>query len=326
LGNPGGSSVWYSWSAPASGRVTLSTNNIPPYLPPSWTGVGVIITTITWPSTCGSEIDQNPPPTFYPVFAAYTGTNLSSLVLASNCLPMNLDAYPNAVEFDAIKGQMYQIAFDGNMGTTGTAPLFLALTTPASNDNFKNRIKLHGINVAATGFNAGATHEAGEPYVAGSYGKSVWWSWTAPVSGTVSIDLGGSDHSFPIGVFVGTSLANLNFIAAGSGSVSFDAVQGRTYQLAVNDASGLTGAIKLKLQAPVVGLPLARTPVRSGNVALLSFTAASRQIVLLQSSNDGSTWKNVRTAMARQTTVNFLAKPAPTNHGPYYRAIVVDYR
>jgi hypothetical protein len=334
LGNPGGSSVWYSWKAPTSGRITLSINNIAPYLPPSWSGyygVGVYGLWQTfgyWPSTptCGSEIDQNPPPPFYPVFAAYTGTNLSSLVLASNCLPMNVDAYPNAVEFDAIKGQTYQVAFDGNMGTTGTIPLFLAVTTPASNDNFKNRIKLHGINVAATGFNAGATHETGEPFVSGSYGKSVWWSWTAPVSGTVAIDLTGSDHSFPVGVFVRTSVANLNPIAAGSGGVSFDAVQGQTYQLAVNDASGLTGAIKLKLQAPVVGLPLARTLVRSGNVALLSFTVSPHQVILLQSSNDGSTWKDVSTAMTRQATINFLARPAPTDNGPYYRAIVVDYQ
>ena len=325
LGNSGGSSVWYSWTASASGRVALSTNNIPPYLPPSSSGDGYGVIVITGP-TCGNEIDQNPPPPFYPVFAAYTGTNLSSLVLASNCLPMNLEAYPNAVEFDAIKGQTYQLAFDGNLGTTGTIPLFLALTQPASNDNFKHRIELHGINVAATGFNAGATREAGEPYVAGSTGKSVWWSWTAPVGGTVSIDLGGSDHSFPVGVFVGTSVANLNLIAAGSGSVSFGAVQGQTYQLAVNDASGLTGAIRLKLQAPVVGLPLARTLVRSGNVALLSFMAAPRQVILLQSSNDGSTWKDVRTTISRQTTVNFLARPAPTDNGPYYRAIVVDYQ
>jgi hypothetical protein len=138
--------------------------------------------------------------------------------------------------------------------------------------------------------------------------------------------LGGSDHSFPVGVFAGTRVTALNLIATGSGSVSFDAVQGQTYQLSVNDASGLTGAIKLKLQAPVVGLPLARMLVRSANSALLSFTGSPHQVVLLQSSNDGSTWKDVSTAMTRQPTVNFLAKPAPTDNGPYYRAIVVDYR
>ena len=331
FGNPGGSSVWYSWKAPASGRVTLSTNNMAPYLPPAWSGgnYGAIgdeasLSLFTLP-TCGKEIDQDPPPVFYPVLAAYTGTNVSSLV-AANALPVSLDAYPHAIEFDVRKGQTYQIAFDGNLGTTGTMPLFLALTRAASNDNFRNRIRTHGINVAATGYNAGATPETGEPLVAGSVGKSVWWSWTAPVSGPVAVDLGGSDYSFPVGVFAGTRVNDLNLIADGAGSVSFDAVQGQTYKLAVNDAAGLTGAIKLQLQAPVIELPLAYTRVRAGNVALLSYTASPRQIVLLQSSADGATWKNVRTALTRQTTVNFLVRPAPTASGPYYRAIVVDYQ
>ena len=113
---------------------------------------------IGWPGppTCGNEIDQNPPPIFYPVFAAYTGTAVNSLTSA-NCLPVSLDSFPYAVEFDAVKGQTYQIAFDGNMGTIGDIPLYLALTKPASNDNFENRIKLHGIYVAATATMPGAT-------------------------------------------------------------------------------------------------------------------------------------------------------------------------
>ncbi len=345
-GNIGGSSVWYSWQAPASGRVTFSTNGVPPYLPPSWYGdysFGLIITLVEnngvgaqtmwnfYAPTCGAEIDQTPPPPpFYPLLAAYTGTNVSSLVSA-NALPFLQDAYPHAIEFDVVKGQTYQLAFDGNLGTTGTIPLFQALTTPSSNDQFKNRIRMRGINITATGFNAGATHEAGEPSVAGSIGKSVWWSWTAPASGPVSIDLGGSEHSFPVGVFSGSSVTHLNWIATGSGSFAFNALQGQTYDLAVNDASGLTGAIKLKLQAPVIQLPLERIRVRpdkatSGKVALLSFSASPRQIVLLLSSNDGSTWKNIRMALARQTTVDFLVRAVPTSSGPFYRAIVVDYQ
>jgi hypothetical protein len=103
LGNPGGSSVWYSWTAPASGRVTLSTNDVPAYAPPSsGPGDGLIITPIG-PPTCGNEIDQNPPPVFYPIFAAYKGTAVDALTPADNLL-MALDAYPNAVAFDAVKG------------------------------------------------------------------------------------------------------------------------------------------------------------------------------------------------------------------------------
>jgi hypothetical protein len=123
LGNPGGSSIWYSWTAPASGRVTLSANEVPAYSPPSSSGGGyggVTIITGFGPPTCGNLIDQNPPQVFYPVFAAYTGTAVD-LLTPANCLPLSLDAFPNAVEFDAVKGQTYQIAFDGNMERLATS-------------------------------------------------------------------------------------------------------------------------------------------------------------------------------------------------------------
>jgi hypothetical protein len=251
-GNPGGSSVWYSWTAPATGRVTLSTNEIPLYAPPSWGDIGVIITSVNWPPNCGDAVDQNPPPQFYPLFGVYTGAKVSSLVSA-DCLPMGLDAYPNAIEFDAVKGQTYKIAFDGNLGTTADIRLFLSLTKPAWNDYFGIRVRLNGANIAATGYNAGATHAPGEPVLPGSSGKNSWWAWTAPVSGVVSIDLAGSDYSFPVGVFTGTTMSHLNLIAANSGAVSFEAVQGHIYQIAVGDMAGLTGAIKFSLHVLAQG-------------------------------------------------------------------------
>ena len=188
---------------------------------------------------------------FSPLFAAYTGTAVDALTPADNLL-MSLAAYPDGVEFDATKGVNYKIAFDGNMGTTGDIPLFLELTTPAANDNFNHRIRLHGVSVVATGYNAGADYQNGATSLAGSSGKTAWWTWTAPVSGTVSLDLTGSDYSFPLGVFTGSSLSNLNPIAEGAGGLSFNAIQGQTYQIAVSDDGGLTGNISLTLLAPML--------------------------------------------------------------------------
>jgi hypothetical protein len=326
LGNPGGSSVWYTWTAPASGRVSLATNDIPPYLPPTSTdggSYGLTITTIIGgpaAPTCGSEIDENPLPQYSPLLAAYTGNAVNALS-AANCQLMEVSAYPNAVEFDAIKGQIYQIAYDGYRGTTGNINLYLALTKPASNDNFKNRIQLHGINIAVTGYNAGARAEAGEPVIPGAVGKSVWWSWIAPVSGTVSIDLGGSDHSFPVGVFTGTSLANLSEESTNTGGISFEAVQGKTYQIVIDDSAGLTGEIKFTLQVPPVELPLSSTR-RSAVVTVLNYPALAHQVVLLQSSVNGGNWKNVSTATAHQNMVSFAVRANTPNTS--YRAFVID--
>lgn len=326
LGNSGGSSVWYSWTAPASGRVTLSMNEVLPYAPPdSTSGGGVIITTVGSPPppTCGKEVDQNPPPIFYPVFAVYTGTALDSLT-AANCLPASLSAFPNMVEFDAVKGQTYQIALDGNRGTTGDIPFYLALTTPPPNDNFVDRIRLRGIYAVATGYNAGATHQTSEPIFGNSSGKTVWWSWRSPVNGVVSIDLSGSDYPFPLAVRTGSALGGLNLVAGGEGGASFDAVAGTTYQMAVGDSSGLTGNVQLTLQAPIVELNLIRTQKVQASARLI-YSAAPGQKILLQRSTDGSRWQDVRTTVAERNTVQFTVRPAPTVTGQSYRAIILDW-
>jgi hypothetical protein len=328
MGNPGGSSIWYTWTAPASGRVTLSTNNIPPYLPPSnseeYYGVDSFSLQTTAPS-CGDAVDQNPPSAYFPVLAAYTGTNVSALTLA-DCLPVELATYPYAIEFDARKGQAYQIAVDGNMGTTGDITLYLALTTPAANDLFANRIQLHGIDIVAKGYNAGAVAQAGAPGIGnGSTGKTVWWSWTAPVSGPVSIGLTNSDFAFPAAVFTGSALNRLSLVAAGAGGVSFNAVARQTYQIAVGDASGQTGAIAMTLQAPVVQAPLlAVIRGTSSNSALLCYSASHGQVLLLLRSSDGVHWQEAQTATARSNGAQFYVTTAPAPRGLRYQAIIVD--
>jgi hypothetical protein len=328
MGNPGGSSIWYTWTSPASGRVTLSTNNIPPYLPPSnseeYYGVDSFSLQTTAPS-CGDAVDQNPPSAYFPVLAAYTGTNVSALTPA-DCLPVELATYPYAIEFDARKGQAYQIAVDGNMGTTGDITLYLALTTPAANDIFANRIQLHGIDIVAKGYNAGAVAQAGAPGIGnGSTGKTVWWSWTAPVSGPVSIGLTNSDFAFPAAVFTGSALNRLSLVAAGAGGVSFNAVARQTYQIAVGDASGQTGAIAMTLQAPVVQAPLlAVIRGTSSNSALLCYSASHGQVLLLLRSSDGVHWQEAQTATARSNGAQFYVTTAPAPRGLRYQAIIVD--
>jgi hypothetical protein len=255
--------------------------------------------------------------------AAYTGSSLDSLVPVSQ-LPLSNGAYSNAVSFDAVEGETYQIAVDGNLGTSGNLVLHVSLTKPAVNDSFERRIQLHGIYILATSYNAGATHQAAEPAVAaGSNGKTVWWSWKAPVSGPVALDLFGSEYSFPIAVFTGSKLANLQMVASGSGGVFFNAVEGQSYQIAVSDDSGRAGAIQLKLQAPVVEVPLTRT-FSTRNKAVLHYSASLGQMILLLRSNDGWHWQNVATALARRASVEFLVRPPPASEGPFYRAIVVD--
>ena len=335
-GNPGGSSVWYSWTAPASGRVTLSTNQIAAFSPPAstdgsiygleetWSGsMGFTFTSVGSPPTCGNEIDQDPPPVFYPVFGVYTGTAVNALTNV-NPLPIQAAGDTNILAFDAVKGQTYQIAFDGNAGTTGITPLYLNLTTPAANSTFNNRILLHGVSVIATGYNVSAAHQNGLPILPVSTGKTVWWSWRAPVSGTVTLDLTGSDYAFPLAVFTGSSPAALKLVAEGSGALSFNAVEGVTYQIAVADADGQTGAVQLGLLAPIIDLPLVETHRSSRNAWLVYGSANRTEIVAFLSSTDNFNWHVVATSVPQSYNITFEATPPPTPTGPFYRAIIFD--
>ncbi|WP_293147440.1 S8 family serine peptidase [Microcoleus sp. bin48.metabat.b7b8b9.023] len=130
----------------------------------------------------------------------------------------------------------------------------LAASTPApSNDNFANRILLSGVPASRTGSNTGATSEVGEPSQHGTI-NSVWWSWTAPSSGTFVVDTKGSNFDTYLSIFTGSAVNNLNWIASnddGGGNftslIDLNATAGTTYQIAVDGYTSNTGSIQLNI-------------------------------------------------------------------------------
>lgn len=123
-----------------------------------------------------------------------------------------------------------------------------------ANNNFANRIVLNGTSVSTTGTNVGATGEAGEPNLS-SPNQTVWWSWTAPTSGTVTINTVGSNFDTVLGIYTGSAVNSLNSVAFsddafgfyGPSEVTFQAVAGRTYQIAVDGYSRSQGSINLNI-------------------------------------------------------------------------------
>jgi subtilisin family serine protease len=119
-----------------------------------------------------------------------------------------------------------------------------------NNDSVAQDDEGHGTMV---GSNVGATKESGEPNRAGNAGgKSIWFTWTAPASATVSIDTIGSAFDTVLGVYTGTSVSALTVKASDDDSggnltskVSLAVVAGTTYRVAVDGYSGASGAVKL---------------------------------------------------------------------------------
>src|SRR5437879_10634727 len=137
-------------------------------------------------------------------------------------------------------------------------PLVLLMPHPGraqpSNDAFANAQPLSGSAGSVTGSNAGASKESGEPNHAGDPGgHSVWYRWTAPSSGSVTIDTLGSNFDTLLGVYTGNSVSSLTTIASNDdisstikqSRVSFTPMAGATYQIAVDGWNGDAGNITL---------------------------------------------------------------------------------
>ncbi len=137
--------------------------------------------------------------------------------------------------------------------------------TAPGNDAFANAttITLSGNSAQATGSSVYSTKEAGEPHHAGEIsGTSVWWRWTAPGSGSMTITTAGSNFDTLLGVYTGSSVSGLSTIASnddtpgggGTSAVTFNATSGTTYFIAVDGWDYDSGAVTLNLSfTPTVG-------------------------------------------------------------------------
>ncbi|HEU5063757.1 MAG TPA: PKD domain-containing protein [Solirubrobacterales bacterium] len=247
-GEPGGASVWFSWTAAESGPVTLAT--------------------------CASEgLD--------PALAVYSGGSLAALApvaAAGGGAPRPCSAGDAAVRFEAAAGTTYRIAVDGEEGSEGTFGLKLVTRENApANDAFDAARQVSGgLPRYLSGSNLDASREAGEPEHAGGPGAaSVWYSWTADANGKAQVQVCGSSLGEPLlGVYTGSTLAALTEVGSGApggcGSVEFEAAAGTTYRIAVDGKDGREGRFQLRFAQTPANDDLADAQILSGLFASVS--------------------------------------------------------
>ncbi|MBM3873037.1 MAG: hypothetical protein FJ382_04760 [Verrucomicrobia bacterium] len=150
--------------------------------------------------------------------------------------------------------------YSGKAATGGRLNLQRALATTDArpfNDDFAARSRLVGELIQARAGSEGATLESGEPTPPEGGGATLWWTWTAAGAGTVNVDTRGSGFDTVLAVYEGASLGGLSLVdsnddfAGGqvASSVTFAAVAGRTYQIAVGGKGNATGLVLLSLGA-----------------------------------------------------------------------------
>ncbi len=175
--------------------------------------------------------------------------------------------------------------FVGKAQTGGRLNLYRALTTATNrpfNDDFADRPHFNTNNLAIRSSNTGGSGENGEPANAGAQPTTtLWWEWTAPASGSVSIDTAGSVYDTVLAVYTGNALGSLALVQANdddigtvTSRVRFTAQAGVTYQIVVDGKNGASGLTLLNLGTTPANDTFASPVTLSGVSAQVSATNA----------------------------------------------------
>lgn len=197
----------------------------------------------------------------------------------SGAAEADIAAGPVTIEFREIAGWTKPANRDATITTGQTTTVTEAYTSLGPpNDYFANRIPIMATALRVTGTNVFATKEPDEPNHGDSLGgSSVWWSWTAPVGGIVTISTEGSSFDTVLGVYIGSAMDALMTIAGNdnfegmTSEVRFTAFAGSTYQIAVDGFGQTTGDIVLTVTPASAG-PTAPSKPNATSIQTSSIT------------------------------------------------------
>ncbi len=144
-----------------------------------------------------------------------------------------------------------------------------AAAAPA-NDRFADAVLLSGGSGGVAGTTVDSTSEIGEPahYSYGG-GRSVWYRWIAPSSGSVTFETCGASFDTVLAVYTGSAVNGLTAIAANvfacypGSRVNFSATAGTEYRVAVDGYGSSSGSFTLAWR-PTPAPEVVRAPSFSG--------------------------------------------------------------
>ena len=204
---------------------------------------------------------------------AYLGRPFSHQLTATNAptsfgapgLPpgLTIDPATGIISGTPTEEAVSQVALTAtNNAGSGNAVLELSVVPePPGADSFANATSISGALIRSEGTSIFATAEAGEPaHVGATASGSVWWAWTAPITGGVTITTIGSDFFTLLSVYSGTELSGLTLIKENRGggggvasAVKFNAVGGQTYMICVDGLGGAKGKVVLNIGYTAAG-------------------------------------------------------------------------
>jgi len=345
---PGGASgrtLWWTWTAPATGVVTIATSAFSP------TAIAVTPNAVHFPEgsraktaatqpasviVIGPGFGNPPGPSTGTLIDVYTGSSVTNLSLyASNVtwfsswfIAGGWCVLPS-ISFPVVGGQTYQISFDGVNQSFGSGTFSFSFgpppvpPLPPVNDNFAQATILPGSSPTITGTTIGATSEPGEPFPgADPATKTVWYSWTAPASGNVSLTAANSSSDLNIAVYAGSSLWKLIPVTQGVNQASYYALAGTTYKIVLACPSGLATDFSLMLNGPPPPPAITATRLLGGGYQLL-VTGTVGQSFIVQASSDSVNWVTIRTDTLLGGSLSFVDAAAGL-HQRFYQLLSLD--
>jgi hypothetical protein len=249
---------------------------------------------VVWPSN----------PSDYVRCKIFSGTTLTALSPVSDLI------------LNAQAGQTYAIQVAGRGQATFT--LNIAPVVQPPNDHFTNGFTLTGISPSTTGVGLGATLEPGEPAYSPSIQGSVWWNWTAPAAGRVSIFSQGS-----VAVYTGTAVSALTNVGESDfrprNTESFIARAGVTYHIAVYRTAVEPFQLVLTAPAPPPSPELASMRQLANGFFELQFDTIMGQTNVIDASTDLINWVPIATNFLDCGVLNVLDPAAAGFPHRFYR-------
>lgn len=206
-----------------------------------------------------------------------------------------------------------------------------------SGDEYITALPLVGPSATAVASNVSMTKEPGEPNHAGNPGgKSIWWMWTAPASGSVKLTTAGSPFNTLLAVYTGSNVAALTHVASDANSggptgrslLHFNATAGTTYSIAVDGLNGASSRINLGLTMEGVVVNPSTAPPEIQSIARFSqgrveveFVAEPDRVYTLEATENLTIWQAVGTVRTDATgNALFIDADASPLRQRFYRA------
>ena len=280
----GSRTLWFAWQAPSDGFAAVSTASL-------GTGQRVVV---------------------------FSGDTRGSLSVAYESGMPVTGATETVARFLAESGKHYWIVTASDSGSGELFSLKLELT--AANDLLSRAVALEGEAFQLAGSNRGATAQPFEnsaPFAGAVAGHSLWFRWTAPVSGPFSLNTEGSDTDTVVSVYTGGSANPGTFSLVGANDdvsvthrwsrVDLNAVEGVIYHIAVDTAmGGLPGTFVLRGASPA-------PPIIASEPADLKIPLGARGV--LSAGAEGTSSAALPVVQERRGTARRMGKLADHRSG-----------